>query len=49
MSESKELSPVRIDALREIGNIGMGNALTALSQLQCLFLTNPALIPWLTF
>jgi chemotaxis protein CheC len=33
MSETKELSPVHIDALREIGNIGMGNALTALSQL----------------
>ncbi|MTI85985.1 MAG: chemotaxis protein CheC [Firmicutes bacterium] len=32
MSQS-ELSPMHLDALKEIGNIGMGNALTSLSQL----------------
>ncbi|MDP4145963.1 MAG: chemotaxis protein CheC [Bacillota bacterium] len=29
----KELSPIQLDALREVGNIGAGNAATALSQL----------------
>lgn len=33
MSDSKEMSPMDLDALREISNIGMGNALTSLSQL----------------
>lgn len=28
-----QLSPVQLDALREVGNIGVGNAITALSQL----------------
>ncbi len=33
MSELSELSDIQLDALREIGNIGSGNAATALSQL----------------
>ena len=28
-----ELSPVQLDALREIGNVGAGNSATALSQI----------------
>lgn len=33
MANSKEMSPMDLDALKEISNIGMGNALTSLSQL----------------
>lgn len=33
MSKFKGISPVHLDALKEISNIGMGNALTSLSQL----------------
>lgn len=33
MADFKDISPVHLDALKEISNIGMGNALTSLAQL----------------
>ena len=33
MKDEFDLSPLQLDALREIGNIGAGNSATALSQI----------------
>ena len=33
MNDEYDLSPIQLDALREIGNVGAGNSATALSQI----------------